>query len=227
MTRAIVSVNRLLVVGSSGHAGSVIDVALACGDHEVVGLLDDFQPAGTAALGYSILGGAADVASICARLDVHGLIVAIGDNFQRQRVSERLAVMVPAIPFATLVHPSAVVGRDVALGPGTIMMARAVAGAGCRIGSGCVLNTSSTLDHEGVLGDWASLAPGVTAGGRVRVGTRSFVGLGANVVHDISIGADTVVGAGSLVLSDVSSSVVAYGSPCRVLRQRRPDEAYL
>jgi sugar O-acyltransferase (sialic acid O-acetyltransferase NeuD family) len=220
-------VERLLVVGSSGHAHAVLSVALATERFEIVGLVDDLLPAGQAALGYSTVGGVADAPAICKRLDVHALFVAIGDNFQRQRVSERLAALVPDIPLATLIHPSTVVGRDATLGAGTVAMPRAVVGAGSQVGEGCILNTGSSLDHDSVLGDWASLAPGVTTGGRVRVGVRTFVGLGANVIQGISIGADTVIGAGSLVLSDLGSGVLAYGSPCRSVRERRPDEAYL
>ena len=218
---------RLLVVGSSGHATSVLGVAHAMSGFEVVGLLDDFAAAGTAALGYAILGAVADAGTLCERLDVECLFVAIGDNFRRQQASDRLAALLPTIPFATLAHPSAVIGRDAVLGAGTVVMPQAVVGPGCRIGAGCVLNTSSSLDHDGVLSDWASLAPGVTAGGRVRVGARSFIGLGASLIQGISVGSDTVVGAGSLVLSDVGTGVVAYGSPCRAVRERQADEGYL
>jgi acetyltransferase-like isoleucine patch superfamily enzyme len=77
------------------------------------------------------------------------------------------------------------------------------------------------------MGDWSALAPGVVAGGGVQIGRASFVGLGAKIVDHISIGHDTVIGAGALVLEDIADRIVAYGSPCRRVRERKPDEAYL
>ncbi len=64
-------------------------------------------------------------------------------------------------------------------------------------------------------------------GGRVRLGERSSIGLGAILRDGIEVGADTVVGAGSLVLQSIPSGVVAYGSPAQVIRSRQPDEPYL
>ena len=51
------------------------------------------------------------------------------------------------------------------------------------------------------------------------MGERTLVGVGACVCPGISIGSDTVVGAGSVVVSDVPSGVMAYGNPCRVIRE--------
>jgi len=74
---------------------------------------------------------------------------------------------------------------------------------------------------------WSSLGPGAIAGGRVRVGERSAINLGAKVVNDISIGHDTLVGAGAVVTEDIPDNVVAYGVPCRVIRERKPGEKYI
>lgn len=218
---------RLLIIGAGGHARAVLDVVAARGEHVVAGLIDDFRPVGSSSLGYSIVGGEAQVASLLAQLAVDEVFIAIGDNFQREAMSARLMDRLGHLELATLVHPSAVLGRDVSIGSGTVVMAGCVIGGGSRIGRGCVVNTSSSLDHEGELGDWSSLAPGVVTGGRVSVGRRSFVGLGAKLKQGVVIGDDTVIGAGSLVLSDVPSMVVAWGAPCRAVRSRLPEERYL
>jgi acetyltransferase-like isoleucine patch superfamily enzyme len=67
----------------------------------------------------------------------------------------------------------------------------------------------------------------VTTGGGVRIGDRSAIGLGANLVHGVAIGSDTVVGAGALVLDGIPERVVAYGVPARAARSRDPGEPYL
>jgi acetyltransferase-like isoleucine patch superfamily enzyme len=83
------------------------------------------------------------------------------------------------------------------------------------------------LEHESVLKDFASLAPGAVVGGRSTIGERSAVGLGASVKHGISVGDDTIIGANSYVHRDISDELVAYGSPARVVRSREPGDTYL
>lgn len=218
---------RLLLVGASGHARSVLDVVGALRDLEVVGLIDDRLPANGTALGLPVVGGVDDVPDVCRSLGVELAFVAIGDNFQRQRISDRIASRVPNLVFATLLHPSAVIGAGATIEAGTVVMAQAVVGTGSQVGTGCVINTASCLDHEGNMADWSSLAPGAIAAGRVSIGTRAFVGLGAMVLQGLSIGADTVIGAGSVVVAAIEPGVVAFGTPCRTVRPRAVDEAYL
>lgn len=45
-----------------------------------------------------------------------------------------------------------------------------------------------------------------------------WLGAGTIVLPGVTIGENTVIGAGSLVTKDVPKNVVAYGSPCKVIR---------
>jgi acetyltransferase-like isoleucine patch superfamily enzyme len=42
--------------------------------------------------------------------------------------------------------------------------------------------------------------------------------MGTNVLDGITIGENTVIGAGSNVTKDVPSNVVAYGNPCKIIK---------
>lgn len=218
---------RLLVVGASGHARSVLDVVQACGDLAVVGLIDDWRPAGSIAWGLPVVGGVDDFPDRWQSLDVELAFVAIGDNFQRQRISDRIASRVPDLTFATLLHPSASIGSGATIDAGTVVMPQAVVGPGSQVGRGCVVNTASCLEHEGTMADFSSLASGAITAGRVSIGARAFVGLGALILQGISIGADTVIGAGAVVVTAIEPGVVAFGTPCRTVRPRAPDEPFL
>lgn len=61
-------------------------------------------------------------------------------------------------------------------------------------------------------------ALGYTRIGKVRIGSRVFVGAGSIVLPGVSIGDDVVIGAGSVVSRDVPSGVVAVGNPAREVR---------
>jgi sugar O-acyltransferase (sialic acid O-acetyltransferase NeuD family) len=217
----------LLIIGASGHAHALLALLQRHGGYQAVGLIDSFQSPGTRVHGLDILGSEHDVPRLCALHGVQHLLVAIGDNAQRQAMTQRLRGQLVDPVFPTLVDPTAVVAADARLAPGVVVMAHAHVGAGSLLEEGSLLNTQASLDHDGDLGAFASLAPGAITGGRVRIGARSFLGLGARVIQRVSIGHDTVVGAGSVVLSCLQNGVLAYGCPARVMRSRLPDEPYL
>lgn len=217
----------VLVVGAGGHARAVLEAIRAAGVYRVVGLIDSFQPVGTVRFGYRVVGGEADIPRLLDESALEGVVLAVGDNFQRAAFWARIQAAAPEARLRGVIHPAAVVAPDVALGAGAVILPGAVVVSGSRIGQGSLINTSASLDHDGEMGAWASLAPGVVAGGCVCIGARAWIGLGARIIQQVKVGADTVVGAGSLVLQDLPEEAVAFGSPARVVRQRKPDEALL
>ena len=219
--------SRVIVVGGSDQGRQVIDALRAGGVHTAVGVLDRALAPGDAVVGVPVLGADENLAGCAADVGADAFVVAIGDNATRAAVLRRASAEAPGLDVATIVHPSAVVADDAAVGPGSILLAGCVVGNGTRVGRGALLGIRSSIDHDGVLGDHASLGPGATTGGTVRIGATTAIGLGANVIHGITIGADTVVGAGALVLHDLPDRVVAYGVPARVARSRQPGERYL
>jgi sugar O-acyltransferase (sialic acid O-acetyltransferase NeuD family) len=193
----------------------------------VVGVVDGALARGAVVVGVPVLGSDDDLAACAADVGADQFVVAIGDNAARGAALARCAAAAPQLELATVVHPAAVVAGDATVGPGSILLAGCVVGNGTRVGRGALLGIRSSIDHDGVLGDHASLGPGATTGGTVRIGSTTAVGLGANVIHGVTIGSDTVVGAGALVLHDLPDRVVAYGVPARVARDRAPGERYL
>jgi sugar O-acyltransferase (sialic acid O-acetyltransferase NeuD family) len=220
-------VSRVLVIGGSDQGRQVIDAVLAGGADTVVGVLDRALAPSTLVAGAPVLGGDDDLAACAAGVDADAFVVAIGDNATRGAVLERCAARAPDLTVATVVHPAAVVAPDATIGAGSILLAGCVVGNGTTVGRGVLLGIRSSLDHDGVLGDHASLGPGATTGGTVRIGRTTAIGLGANVIHGVTVGDDVVVGAGALVLHDLPDRVVAYGVPARVARPREPGERYL
>jgi sugar O-acyltransferase (sialic acid O-acetyltransferase NeuD family) len=220
-------VSRVLVIGGSDQGRQVIDAIVARGFHTAVGVLDRTLSRGTDVMGIPVLGSDDELLARAAEVGADHFVVAIGDNATRGRILERESTGAPHLEPATIVHPSAVLGSGSTLGPGSIVLAGAVVGNGCHIGRGVLFGIRSSLDHDGVVADHASLGPGATTGGNVRIGRATAVGLGASVIHGVTIGADTVIGAGAVVLDDVPDRVVAYGVPARVARNREPDDPYL
>ena len=53
----------------------------------------------------------------------------------------------------------------------------------------------------------------------VHIGDLVWIGAGVVICPGVSIGDNTVIGAGSIVTKDIPAGVVAYGNPCRVIRE--------
>ncbi|MEE0421137.1 MAG: sugar O-acetyltransferase [Lachnospiraceae bacterium] len=53
----------------------------------------------------------------------------------------------------------------------------------------------------------------------VHIHENAWIGANCVIMPGVSIGENTVIGAGSVVTRDIPSNVVAYGNPCRVMRE--------
>ena len=51
------------------------------------------------------------------------------------------------------------------------------------------------------------------------MGDGCTIGMGCNILEGITIGHNTIVGAGSVVTKDLPDNVIAYGSPCGVIKE--------
>jgi sugar O-acyltransferase (sialic acid O-acetyltransferase NeuD family) len=216
----------IVIIGASGHAKVIVDIVERQGDFRILGLIDTFKPLGTKLMGYEVIGGEDCIPRLLAAGETTGGIVAIGHNWVRCQMVRRIREQAPAFQFVSVIHPSARIAREVVLGQGIAIMAGVSINPGTRIGNFCFLNTNSSVDHDNTLGEFSCLQPNAATGGNVGIGAFSSISMGANIIHNVTIGSHTVVGAGSTVLSDLPDSVVAYGTPCRAIRGRKPEDSY-
>lgn len=216
----------LIVFGASGHTKVVIDILEKQGKYRIAGLIDSRRKQGEEFMGYKILGHDEDLKAICHQYDIANLLVAIGDNWIRHQVHEKIISTCSDIHFVTAIHPSAVIGKDVVIGEGSVVMAGTVINTATTIGKCCIINTSASVDHDCRLKDFSSIAPKACLGGNVTIGDFTSISIGATVIQGIEIGQHTVVGAGSTVIDNLTEKVVCHGSPARVIRKRKIGEKY-
>lgn len=218
---------NVLIFGASGHGSVVLEILERSEEFQPVGFVDSFIKKGTKKNGYQVLGSEYDLLHILEKYSIYGGIVAVGDNWIRRRLVRVIQQLAPGFVFINAIHPSAILGRNVIMGQGNVVMPGVIVNANSLIGDHCILNTSCSLGHDGVMSSYSSLAPGSCCGGNLFLGEGTVISLGSNVIENITIGSWSLVGAGSLVLNDIPEEVVAYGSPARVIRSRNLGEPYL
>jgi UDP-perosamine 4-acetyltransferase len=206
---------RLLILGTSGHAKMVIEVARSQGLYEpAICLGENNSHPSNSVLGVPT---APETDDLLRSLQSDGLlaIVAIGKNDLRRRLSTKLESM--GYTLATLVASTAWVSPSSQLGPGTVILPHAVVGADCRIGSGCIINTCASVDHDCQIASYSHVAPGSHLGGNVCIGEESMLGIGTSVIPEKRIGNKVMVGAGAVVISDIGDGGIWVGCPARAL----------
>lgn len=192
----------IIVLGGGGHARVIIDALLAC-NAAIKGLVDPALVAcETGAFGVRVLGGD-EVLEGIDPADVQ-LANGIGSTQSTERRRARFEHFLRlGFAFATVIHPSATLARDLRLAEGAQIMAGAVLQSGTTLGRNALVNTRASLDHDCLIGDHVHVAPGATLSGGVIVGDGTHIGSGAVVIQGVRIGRGCLIGAGAVVLKDV------------------------
>ena len=104
---------------------------------------------------------------------------------------------------------------------------------GAKIGEGFFIDHGMgvVIGETSEIGDNVTLYQGVTLGGTSHqrakrhptLGNNVVVGVGAQLIGDITIGDNTKVGAGSVVVTSVPANATVVGVPGRVVAIRNPD----
>lgn len=147
------------------------------------------------------------------------MIVSIGIYKIRKMVVEKLVAANRNIEFATAIHASAIVSLAAKIGKGKVVIARTVINAEANRGKHCIVNTGASIDHECIIEDYCHIAPGVNISGASHIGEGTWVGVSTCVIQGINIGKNCFIGAGSVVVRDIPDGMVAYGNPCKVIRE--------
>ena len=206
---------KIVLFGAGGHATVIIDILKAQieagASIQIKGFLDDSDKKEW--MGYPILG------TLSSALEFHDdkteFIIAIGNNLIREMIQRKFS----QLNFYTAIHPTAVIGTNVFIQDGTVVMPRVVINANSEVGRHVILNTASVVEHDNVINDYVHLSPGATLCGAVEVGAKSHIGANATVIQGISIGEHCLIGAGSTVIDHIPQSSVAVGSPAKVIKK--------
>lgn len=120
--------------------------------------------------------------------------------------------------FINVINKNSSISSTSKIGKGCLINSMVSIAAHSKIGNFITINRNSSIGHHTNIDDFTCINPGVNVAGHCVIGEGSTLGMGVNVLDGISIGKNTIVGAGSLVTKNLPDNVIAYGSPCKIIR---------
>lgn len=148
--------------------------------------------------------------------------VAIANSFVRERLAAQCTA--DGIGFFPVRAANAVIMDDCTIGEGAVLCPFVTLTSNIRIGRHFHGNLYSYVEHDCVIGDFVTFAPGVKCNGNVVIEDHAYIGAGAILRQGIPgrplvIGRGATVGMGAVVTRDVPPSATVVGNPARPMQK--------
>lgn len=111
---------------------------------------------------------------------------------------------------------------DVIIGEGAILCPFVTLTSNIKIGKHFHANSYSYVEHDSVIGDFVTFAPGVHCNGNVVIEDYAYIGAGALLKQGkpgkpLTIGRGAVVGMGAVVTKNIAAGTIVVGNPARIM----------
>ena len=207
----------LIIIGAGDFGRETIWVAermnLIKPVWNILGFVDDGK-VGEEVDGYPVLGSVEWLRSYPKEIYV---TCAIANGEIKERIWNHLSQNAN-IHAATLIDPSAIIGRNCTIGEGCIICAGTVLTVNCKFGKNCISNLNCTFGHDVILGDFCTVHPGSNISGKVVVGERVLMGTGTKIIQRLHIASGSILGAGTVVVRNIEEAGTYVGAPAKRLK---------
>lgn len=118
-----------------------------------------------------------------------------------------------------IIHPNAVVSKSSKIGKGVLIECGCLVTPSPIIGDNVVINTGSQVNHDNIVESHVYIASGVILSGGVTIKENTLLDDGVIVTLGSKVGSNCIIGAGAIVTKDIPNNSIAYGNPCKVIRE--------
>jgi sugar O-acyltransferase (sialic acid O-acetyltransferase NeuD family) len=211
--------NLYAVYGASGCGRGIMPLLQAqVGESARCVFVDDGMTNDTCN-GYPVWSYARLLAEPC---DARFISIAIADSHVRELLATRCKA--DGIAFHE-VRANNVVQMDAfEIGEGALLSPFVTLTSNIRIGRHFHANLYSYVEHDCIIGDFVTFAPGVKCNGNVVIEDHAYIGTGAIIKQGkpgqpVVIGKGAVVGMGAVVTKSVPPGVTVVGNPARIFQK--------
>ena len=215
---------RVAIFGASGCGRGVMPLArqlwdASCQPHELV-FVDDYPPVAECN-GHRVLSYAEWLGQPASSRHIN---IAVANSSVRQKLVERC--LADGVKFFEVRAANVVQLDNVQLGEGAILCPFVTLTSNIRIGKHFQANLYSYVEHDCVIGDYVTFAPGVKCNGNVMVEDHAYLGSGVVIKQGqpgqpLVIGRGAVIGMGAVVTKSVPPGATVVGNPARQLLKSR------
>lgn len=121
--------------------------------------------------------------------------------------------------YITIIHPKAYIAPSSFINHGVLIEPNATISSQTSIGFGVFVKRNSSVGHHSIINSFVDINPGVTISSNVSVGKNTQIGSGAVIRDGVSIGDNCIIGMGSIVTKNIPSNSIAFGNPCKVIKE--------
>lgn len=208
---------KILLIGMGGHAKSIIDSLEANQYYEIVGFIENNKK-GIGYKGYPILGTDAELETYYKK-GIKKAFIAIGfmgKGTIREKIYDKLKEIGYQLP--TIIDKTAIFSKNIEIGEGCFVGKGVILNSEVKIKKMAIINSGAIIEHECQIEAFSHIAVGSVLCGNCQIGEHTLIGANATVIQERKIGSHVIIGAGSVVIQDIDSNIIAYGNPCRKVR---------
>ena len=149
--------------------------------------------------------------------------IAIANSHVREKIAQRLKM--DGIQLWSIIADNVVLMDQLELDEGSALSPFVTIGSNVRIGKCFQANLYSYVEHDCVIGDFVTFAPGVKCNGNIHIEDHAYIGAGAVIKQGtpdqpLVIGAGAIVGMGAVVTKSVPAGATVVGNPARIVTKK-------
>ncbi len=168
---------RIVLIGAGGHGKVLIDTITLQGKYEIVGFVDSVLPVGEDVFkNYKVILSQNELSKLNNFADF--FIIAIGNNLIREKLYSKAKKYTKP---ATITHPSAIIGSNVSIEDGAVILANTIVNAYSCIGENTIVNAGVIIDHECKIGSHVHLSIGTLVGSNSTISDKTTTQIGQHI----------------------------------------------
>lgn len=209
----------IIIIGAGGFGLEIVDLIESINEidsrYRIKGFLDDNKS--DIVIGkFKILGNTVNLLDF-VNCD---FVIAISDPKIRKTYFEGLLKINARIP--NLFHPTANISKyaEIDCNSGVIVNQNSIVSAKVKLSKGVIVDSAVYIGHETLISDYATLYSCSSIAGNVSIGRYAIIGMGAIILQSLVVGENSVIGAGSTVINSIKENVIAFGTPCKVVKEK-------
>lgn len=209
---------KIAIIGSSDLAVQVSHLALSTKQYNLVGCFDDFAPKGTKVGESFVIGQLDEVYEWYNEKRIDALVVGVGYARieYRKKVFQKFSSF---IPFANIIHETAIIDDSAKLGQGLVIMAGCIVDFFTTIEDNVLLNIGSKIAHHSIIKSHSFLAPNVSVAGFTTIGECCNLGISTTVINNVLICDYVRTGAATTLINNIDVRGLYIGTPARLLKE--------